>query len=157
MDDEDRNDVPMTADERTAWAYLVTVVVTSGCYLALMAVRLLDQPVEAISWVGPMLWTLGASITGTVGATVMATVAGASRCAPGTDGGAVTSDVRDLEIKGRGDRASMGVLAAGFGVALILTMIDADTFWIGNELFLFGTAGAVVETTTKIRLYRRGF
>lgn len=72
------------------------------------------------------------------------------------DGAGPLSDVRDREIDRRGQRASFGVLGAGFGAALVLAMVDADTFWIGNALFLFGTVGAIVETTTKILLYRRG-
>jgi hypothetical protein len=67
------------------------------------------------------------------------------------------SDARDKEIDLRGDRALVGVLGAGFAGALVLAMLDADTFWIGNLLFVVGTLGAIVETTTKIRLYRRGF
>ena len=51
----------------------------------------------------------------------------------------------------------MRVISVGFGGALVLAMLDADTFWIGNLLFLFGTVSAVVEAITKIGLYRRGF
>jgi hypothetical protein len=47
--------VPMVAEERAAWAYLVTVVVTTFGYLAVMLPRLLSTPVEQISWVGPPL------------------------------------------------------------------------------------------------------
>jgi hypothetical protein len=36
-------------------------------------------------------------------------------------------------------------------------MLDVHPFWIGNLLFLGGTAAAVAEATAQIRLYRRGF
>lgn len=158
---EDDERVPMTWEERRVWAYLVTVVVTSGCYVALIGSRLTRQPAAEISWVVPMLWTIGLSVVGTVLATIVGTIAG-TIISGITAGGALpmtemSSDVRDREIGRRGSHASMVVISVGFGVALVLAMIDADTFWIGNALFLFGTLGALVETTTKIRLYRRGF
>ena len=151
--------VSMTMDERTVWVYLVTVVVTSGAYLAVVLPRLATQPVAQISWVRPMLWTLGLSMLGTVLGTIVAAVVGAAGqrrrgsevCAE------LGSDVRDQEIAGFGARASVGVLGAGLAAALVLAMLDLDTFWIGNLLFLVGVVGAIVETSIKIRLYRRGF
>ena len=150
--------LPMTLEERRVWVYLVTVVVTAGGYFLLIGLRLLSQPAEEVSWVAPLLVTVGLSLTGTIAGTIVATVVATVL---GGDGdaaeGGMTADVRDREIEWRGNRASAGVIGVGFGAGLILSMLDLDTFWIGNTLFLFGTLGAVVETTTKIRLYRRGF
>jgi hypothetical protein len=167
---DDDEPVPMTMNERTVWAYLVTVIVTSGVYLTLMLTRLVGGPVGQIAWVGPMLWTIGVSVLGTVVLTIAGTISGTiSRSITsgrlGTRGGApvpvveidTVSDARDKDIDLIGDRALVGVLGAGFVGALVLAMLDADTFWIGNLLFVVGTIGAIVETTTKIRLYRRGF
>ena len=107
-----------------------------------------------------MLWAMGLAVAGSVLLTIVSTVAAAANrrggCSPASRG-EVTSDVRDQEIGRLGGRASMSVISVGFGAALVLAMLDVHTFWIGNLLFLFGTAGAVVETVTKIRLYRRGF
>lgn len=157
---DDNEPVRMTVGERTVWASVVTVIVSSGAYLALMVSRLLSRPIAEISWVGPMLWTMGLAVAGTVLLTIVfMVVAEASRrggCSSARRG-EVTSDVRDQEIGRLGWRASMRVISVGFGGALVLAMLDADTFWIGNLLFLFGTAGAVVEAITKIGLYRRGF
>jgi hypothetical protein len=157
LPDDDRP-IPMTMDERTVWAYLGIVMVTSGTYLVLVVTRVLTHPVEEISWVRPMLWAIGLSVTATViSAVLSATAARSGARSRGPDGEVgPLSDVRDREIDRRGQRASSGVLGAGFGAALVLAMFDADTFWIGNALFVFGTVGAIVETTTKIRLYRRG-
>lgn len=162
--DDDDQTVPMTMDERTVWAYLLTVVVTSGTYAAVIITRMLNQPIEEISWVTPMLWTIGVSVVGTVLGTIVATVGGAVgqavRVGPRAAECAFdepSSDLRDREINRHGQRASAGVLGVGLGAGLVLAMLDADTFWIGNLLFLSGMAGALVETTTKIHLYRRGF
>ena len=167
MDDDER--LPMTAGERTVVAYLVAVVLTSGVYLTLMATRLRAAPAAEVEWVVPMLWTIGASTVATVVVGIVLALAGtvagrvaAARRAPGATPdlrAAVPTgtDVRDEEIGRLGDRAGMRVLAVGVLGALVLAMLDADSFWIGNLLFLLGTVGAVVETTTKLRLYRRGF
>jgi hypothetical protein len=171
---DDDEAVPLTMNERTVWAYLVTVIITSGVYLTLMLTRLAGGPVEHIVWVGPMLWTIGASVVGTVVLTIAGTVAGTitgtiarsiTSARRGSPGGVpvpvveidTASDARDKDIDLMGDRALVGVLGAGFVGALVLAMLDADTFWIGNLLFVVGTVGAIVETTTKLRLYRRGF
>jgi len=170
----DDEPVAMTMSERSVWAYLVTVVVTSGVYLTLMVTRLANGPVGEIAWVGPMLWTLGASvlgsvvltivltIAGTISATIARSIASAGTGQPGRPAAPVVeidagSDARDKDIDLVGDHVLVGVLGAGFVGALVLAMLEADTFWIGNLLFVFGTIGAIVETTTKIRLYRRGF
>lgn len=157
LDDEPAR---MSVGERTVWASLISVAVSSGTYFALMVPRLLSRPVAEISWVAPMLWTMGLAIVGSVllttVLTVVAEVGRRGGCSPASRG-EVTSDVRDQEIGRLGTRASMGVISVGLGGALVLAMFDADTFWIGNLVFLFGTATTVVETITKIRLYRRGF
>lgn len=158
LDDDEQ--VRMTAQERTVWASLVTVVASAGTYLALIVPRLLSRPVAEISWVRPMLWTMVVAIAGTVLLTIVFTiVAEASR--RGTSSpvmrGEVASDVRDREIGRLGARATMSVISVGSGGALVLAMLDLHPFWIGNLLFLSGAVGAVVEAATKIRLYRRGF
>ncbi|MCL3860635.1 hypothetical protein [Actinotalea sp. K2] len=172
--DEDDEPVVMTSTEWSVWAYLVTVVLTSGTYLTLMAVRLAGQPVDQVEWVVPMLWTLGVSVLGTVALTIVLTIAGTitttivrhivAFCRVGHGDTTVRlpdvetePDARDKEISLRGDQALVAVLGAGFVGALVLAMLDADTFWIGNLLFVVGTLGAIAETTTRIRLYRRGF
>ncbi|GGQ55620.1 hypothetical protein [Couchioplanes azureus] len=157
---DDDGPIPMTAQERTVWATLVTVIVSSGAYFALVVPRLLTRPVPEISWVAPMLWTIGLSVAAalvlTIACEVIAAAGRRGSCVP-AGRGEVTSDVRDREIGRIGWGASMTVISVGFGAALVLAMLDADTFWIGNLLFLFGAVSAVVETVTRIRLYRRGF
>lgn len=151
----DNESVPMAIEEYKVWVYLVTVAVTSGGYFALIASRLARHPVEEVSWVAPMVVAIVASVSGTVlGAIALGAL---DRGRRDSDDDGPHSDIRDQEIERSGTRASTGAIGVGFGAALVLAMLDFDTFWIGNLLFLFGTLGAVVETTTKIRLYRWGF
>ena len=151
--------VPMTREERGGWVYLVAVVLTSGAYLVVMIPRAVSQPIDEISWVVPMLWTLGASVVGTIVGSIVAAVGSAvSISARGDNPRAeLASDERDKDIKRYADRKTTGILRASMFATLVLAMIGADLFWIGNAVFVFGTARAIVETTVKIRAYRRGF
>ncbi len=157
LEDDERG--PMTTEERTVWVYLVAVILTSGTYFAVILSRLRETPASEISWVVPLLWAMGLSIAGTIVGTILATIAAA--IGQGVRGRSTEIDhgvdERDKEIKRYGSRKTQGVISVGLAGALALAMIDADTFWIGNFLFLIGTIGAIVETTVKIRAYRRGF
>lgn len=155
----DHERVPMTMDERGVWVYLVAVVVTSGAYFVVMVPRALSQPIADISWVTPMLWALGASIVGTIAGSIVAAIGSAVTISARGDNPKIelASDERDKEIKRYGDRKTYGILGTSMFVTLVLAMTGADLFWIGNAVFLFGTIGALVETTVKIRAYRRGF
>jgi len=156
---DDDEPVSMAKAERIAWAYLTAVVSISGVYFIVVISRAVSQPIDQVSWVAPMLLAIGLGVLGTiVGAIIGSVVGGIGIKLRGGDAAVeFASDARDEEIRRVGDRASMGVTAAGFGGALILAMLGADTFWIGNALYLAGAVGAVAETVTKIRFYRRGF
>jgi len=149
----------MTMEERIVCVYLVLVIATSATYFAVIASRLRGTPASQVEWVTPMLWTLGISIVGTIVGTILATIAASIR--QGVRGRPVDiehgTDERDREIKRYGTRKTQAIVGVGLGGGLILAMIDADTFWIGNFLFLIGTLSAIVETNVKIRAYRRGF
>ncbi len=155
----DDDPVVMTAEERSVWVYLAVVIITSTVYLAVVIPRALSQPIEDVSWITPMLWTLGFSIVGTIVGSIVGAIGGAIGLAiRGIDPkGQLEGDMRDKDIKRLGDRRG-AVISGGamFGV-LVLAMIGADLFWIGNLVFLAGTVGAFVETVTKIRAYRAGF
>jgi hypothetical protein len=152
--------VPTTARERTVWASLVAVVISSGAYLLLIVARLFTRPAAAIPWVAPMLWTMGLGVVGAIVLSIVFTVVARARqgdrCSPAARGD-VVSDVRDREIGRLGGRAALGTISTGAAGALVLTMLEVAPFWIGNLLFLCGTTTAVVEAVAQIRLYRRGF
>ncbi len=72
LDDDEQ--VRMTAGERAVWASSVAVVVASAAYLALLVPRALSQPVAEISWVEPMLWTIGSAVVSAVVLAIVVTV-----------------------------------------------------------------------------------
>jgi hypothetical protein len=156
MTDDDR--VPMTGEEKTAWVYGVVVIVTSGVYFAYIATQLAQMPVEEIAWEIPLLVTIAASIVGVIILTIASAIGGAvwSGIRGRFQEPDFTKDERDLAIKRLADRRNYALISVGLFGTLVLAMLDVDTFWIGNWVFLAGTLGAVVETLTKVRAYRRG-
>ncbi|MFW2512755.1 hypothetical protein ACNI3K_03155 [Demequina sp. SO4-13] len=156
---EDDERAPMTMEERAVWVYLVVFVATSVAYFVVVVPRALSQPIDEVSWVVPMLWAIGISIGGTIVGSILAAVGSAIGLAargrnPELELG---SDERDKQIERLGNRATATVVSTGMLAVLVLAMIDANTFWIGNAAFLSGFVGALVEAFVKIRAYRRGF
>lgn len=154
----DDDPIAMTADERSVWVYLAVVVITSTIYFAIVIPRALDQPIEQVSWIAPMLWAIGASILGTIVGSIVGAIGGAIGLAiRGIDPkGQLEGDMRDKDIKRLGDRRGAVIASTALFGVLVLAMIGADAFWIGNLVYLAGTIGALVETATKIVAYRRG-
>lgn len=150
---------PMTVDERAVWVYLALLIATTGAYLAVVVPRALEGPIDQVEWVVPMIWAIAVTVVGTVLGAIAGAIGSAVRLAArGRDPESeLGSDERDKEIDRLGDRRSQGVIGAGMLAALILAMVDADAFWIGNALFLAGAIAGLVETVVKIRAYRRGF
>lgn len=155
----DDDPVVMTVEERSAWVYLALVLITSGAYFGVVIPRLLSQPVEDVSWITPMLWALGVSIAGTIVGSIVGAIGGAIGLAIRgiNPEGQLESDARDKEITALGNRRSSAAASAGMFAVLVLAMIGADLFWIGNAVFVAGTVGALLDTFTKLRAYRRGF
>ena len=155
--DDDR--APMTLDERAVWVYLAVLIATTALYLAIVVPRALSTPIEQVEWVTPMIWSLGLSIGATIVGSILVAIGSAvSLAAKGRKPQVeLSSDARDKDIKRLGNRSTQGAIGAGLFAALVLAMIDADTFWIGNAVWIAGVVGGLVETTVKIRAYRRGF
>ena len=156
---EDDDPVIMTAEQRSVWVYLAVVAITSTAYFAVVVPRALSQPIEDVSWITPMLWAIGVSIVGTIVGSIFGSIGGAIGLAiRGIEPkGQLEGDLRDKDIKRLGDRRSALVSGGAMFGVLVLAMIGADLFWIGNFVFLAGTVGAFVEGVTKILAYRRGF
>lgn len=156
---EDDDPVIMTAEQRSVWVYLAVVTITSTAYFAVVIPRALSQPIEDVSWIAPMLWAIGVSIVGTIVGSIFGSIGGAIGLAiRGIEPkGQLEGDLRDKDIKKLGDRRSALVSGGAMFGVLVLAMIGADLFWIGNFVFLAGTVGAFVEGVTKILAYRRGF
>jgi uncharacterized membrane protein len=149
----------MTGEEKTAWVYGIVVILTSGTYFAWLAIQLASHPVEEIAWEVPLLVTIGASILGVIVLTIVSAIGGAvwSGIRGRFQEPDFTKDERDRDISRLADRRNYAVISIGLFGTLVLAMLDVDTLWIGNWVFLAGTVGALIEVGTKVRAYRRGF
>ena len=146
--------VAMTFGQRNAWVSAFITPTASIAYLAVVLPRLRDRPAAEVSWVGPMLWAIGATVIGTIVGIILISIAAAI-----ANRGVLESkeDVRDKQIDRYGDRLAQAITAFGAAVVLVLVMFEVDHFWIGNALFLIGATGATWGAIAKIRAYHGAF
>jgi len=149
---EDR--VAITFGERNTWVSAFIFPAASIAYFAVVLPRLRDQPASEVSWVAPMLWAIGASFIGTIVGVILVSIAAGI-----ANRGVLESkeDVRDKQIDRYGDRIAQAIMGFGAAAVLVLAMVEADHFWIGNTLFLLGAIGATWGAIAKIRAYHGAF
>lgn len=154
----DETHVPMAGDEKVAWVFGFTVLVTSGAYFAWLGTQLASQEPSQIGWAAPMIATIAASIVLVIVVTIIASIGGAvwSAVRGRFQEPDFTSDERDRAITRLGERRTLVALSIAVVGAVALAMADSDPFWIGNFVFLVCSIGAIVECITKIRAYRLG-
>lgn len=138
--------------ERNTWSQLIASTAGAIVYLALVLPQLLDGPVSDIQWQWPMVWTvLGAIVLAIALSILWGIVAG--MLDPDEEH---REDQRDRDIERLGDRVGQAFLVLGALAALILAMIHADWFWIGNAVFFGFFLSALLSGITRIIVYRRG-
>lgn len=142
----------MVYQERNTWATLIATVITLPIYIVIVLVQADGGPLTEMEWVPILLWTMGASI---VGAIVISILWGIF-AGMGDPAGVGVSDQRDRDISRLGSRLGYGVLVAFALLALVLSMVEADWFWIGNALFLGFALATLVGDIARVVAYRRG-
>ncbi|UIP59190.1 hypothetical protein [Agromyces marinus] len=139
----------MSYEEKGTWVYLVVSVVAYGVYLSLVLPRLAEGgPVGDVDYVAPMLWTIGGAIVASIVGRILVEIVFPSESTKG--------DVRDREIDRLGTRVGSSFIVIGALGALVLSMLEADWFWIANVIYLGFLLGAVLESITRLVAYRRG-
>ena len=139
----------MTFLEKSNWVVLVVGVPTLLVYVALVVPQVLGKSIAEVSWVQPMIFTIGGFVVANILGNVVA--------AASNPGEADKKDQRDREINHFGERVGNWLIIAGSIVALVLAMTGADHFWIANAIFLGGIAGALLSSVTKIAAYHGPF
>ena len=142
----------MVYQERNTWATLIATVITVPIYIVIVLVQADGGPLTEVAWVPILLWTMGASI---VGAIVISILWGIF-AGMGDPSGVGVSDQRDRDISRLGSRLGYGVLVAFALVAFVLSMVEADWFWIGNALFFGFALATLVGDIARVVAYRRG-
>ncbi|MFH8251376.1 hypothetical protein ACH3VR_13470 [Microbacterium sp. B2969] len=143
----------MGYSERITWSQLIASTIGLVVYLVIVLPQLSHTAVGDIDWVWPMVWTiLGAIVLSIVLSIAWGIVAG--MLDPELEH---RSDQRDREIEHFGDRIGQAFLVIGALAGLVLAMVEAEWFWIGNALFLGFYLSASLGGVARLIAYRRGF
>ena len=142
----------MVYQERNTWATLIATIVTVPLYIVIVLSRAEGGPITEVDWVPVLLWTMGASIVGAIVISIVWGILAGMRDPSGVG----ASDQRDRDISRFGNRLGYGVLVGAALVALVLSMVEADWFWIGNALFLGFALATLVGDIARVVAYRRG-
>lgn len=139
--------------ERNIWVQLVVSGAGTVVYLAIVLPQLWQRPVDDIDWMWPMTWTILAVIA----LTILLSIGWGIFAGLRDPGEGHAADQRDREIEWFGDRVGQAFATVGGLAALVLAMLEAHWFWIGNVLFLGFFLTAAFSGIARLRAYRRGF
>jgi hypothetical protein len=138
----------MSYEERGQWVYLVVIGITLAAYVVLIVGAASGGPLTDVDYVPIMLVAIGAgvalSIIGRIAVAIVWQAEGHE------------TDVRDREIDRRGEYVGGLFLGIGMVVPFVLTIAEADYFWIGNAMYLVFALAALVSAAAKLIIYRRG-
>jgi hypothetical protein len=139
----------MSYEEKGTWVYLAVSIAGYGVYLSLLLPQLASGvAVEDVDYVAPMLWTIGGAIVAAIVGRILVEIVFPSESTKG--------DVRDREIDRLGTRVGGSFVVIGALGALVLSMLEADWFWIANVVYLCFVLSALLESITRLVAYRRG-
>ena len=139
----------MSWEEKRNWIYLFIVAATYLGYVAIIVGRAEETPITEVAYAWPMI--------GSIVASIVAAIVGAIVAAITSPRDADKRDERDEHIHRHGEVVGVPVLCVGVLGALVLTMAEAEHFWIGNAIYLAMVVSALVTTIVKLIAYRRGF
>lgn len=138
----------MSYEEKGVWVSLAIAVGGYSVYLALVLPLLAEHPPGEVDYVPPMLWTIGGAIVAGIVLRILVEMFAPSESR--------ANDVRDKEIDRLGERVGNSFLVIGALGALALAMLDAETFWIANVIYLGFALSALLAGIAKLVAYRRG-
>lgn len=138
----------MTTQEQRAWIMLVTAIGGYAVYLFIVLAGAGTRPLAEVPYVAPLLWTIGGAIAISIVAGILAGIV--------TPRESSTADQRDRDIARFGDAVGQAFLVIGGIGALLLALVEADSFWIANLLYLAFVCSAVFGGIAKVVAYRRG-
>ena len=143
----------MSSEEKGTWVYLVAVLVTYGAYVAIILGRISGTPVSEVSYVAPLLWSIGISVVVSTTGRMVVDMASAAQT-PGER--RHQRDVRDRDINRYGELAGRWFVIAGAAAAMLMALAEWDYFWIANAIYLGFALSAIGSSVLKLVAYRRG-
>ena len=150
----------MPFEEKMTWVSGVVAVVVPVVYFVIMLGRLQAASAADIAYQVPLIVAIVASVVlNIVGAIAVSIGTGISAELHGrkAEDEIERKDERDRSIARRGDLIGFYVSSVGLVGALVLTMTEADYFWIANAMYLSFVVGTAVGTVVKLVAYHRGF
>jgi hypothetical protein len=148
----------MTVSERSVWVQLIVMPLVAIVYLSVVLNRVAHVPVAEVSWVVPMIWSIGIVVAGIIAGTIASAIASAiAAAARGEEPDLEEGDQRDKEIERLGNRKSQFFTGIGTIAVIVLCMFRVDPFWIASAMFLAGILAGVHGAIAKLIAYRRGF
>lgn len=150
----------MPFEEKTTWVSLVVTIAVPIWYFATMIGRLRTTPAADIAFQRPMIIAIVASVVlMVVGAILMSIGTSVTAVAKGRkpEDDIDRKDERDKTISRHGDLVGYYVASVGAVGVLVLTMLEADYFWIAGGLYLSFVAAMIVGSIVKLVAYHRGF
>jgi hypothetical protein len=139
----------MSYEERGQWVYLAATTIAYGAYLVLILSQAGSTPLAEIDYQPILLWTIGAAVAGSILGRIAIEIVRPSETQ--------REDVRDREIGRRGEYVAGLILGIGMVGPFVLTLLEADHFWIANAIYLVFVVQAIAGTVIKLIAYRRGF
>jgi hypothetical protein len=139
----------MSYEEKGTLVYLVVSVLTYLGYVVVVLTRAGGGPVAEVSYVAPLLWSIGISM----GLAVVGRIA--LEVAKPSD--SHKPDARDRDINRFGEHVAGIVLGGGMLLPFGLALTQAPHFWIANAIYAVFTVWAVFGAAVKLVAYRRGF
>lgn len=139
----------MASEERSSWVMAVVATVAYVIYLSLVLNGGTTLPLAPSVYGWPVLGTI-------LGAIVVAVLAEIGLAiADGVRGGKTgRRDERDRRIHQLGEYTGQAFVVVGALAAMILAILEVDSFWIANAVYLAFVLSAVLGSITKIALYR---
>ncbi len=150
----------MPFEEKMTWVSGVVTIIVPIVYVATMIGRLQSTPAADIPFQRPLIVAIVASVVLTiVGSIVMSIGTGITATIRGRkpEDEIDRKDERDKTISRHGDLVGFYVSSAGMVGVLILTMLEADHFWIANALYLSFVVATAISSAVKLVTYHRGF
>jgi hypothetical protein len=139
----------MSYEEKGQVVYLGVTTTAYAAYLFLIVQQLSTTPVNEIDFQPTLLATVVVAIVASIVGRIAVEVIRPSDT--------VHEDVRDRDIGRFGEYVAGLVLGIGMVVPFILTLLEADYFWIANAMYLVFVLQALVGAIIKLVAYRRGF
>jgi hypothetical protein len=145
----DIEEVAMAHEEKRAWIMLVVTVVAYTTYVIVVLSRAHGAALTTTAYVAPLVWSIVLAILANIVLDIATSL--------GMPSSERRRDTRDKEIARVGDLTGQSFLVIGGLAALVLSLVEANWFWISNVLYLGFVLSAVLGSATRIAGYRGRF